>query len=168
MANDNPSHSNKSSLRWPLIIIGLLGAHVVAMLSAVAITARSPGESAVIPDYYDKAQAWDSYKQQLAINNQLGWKLDVVPMEQPDSTDRRQVMVTLTDAKDHPLSNADVAVHCFHLSHGDLATTVNPIDSGGGKYLLKLPLNHEGFWEFDVTASAGGQVFIQTLTRYVP
>ena len=35
----------------------MLFAHVTIMMIAVVITLQRPGESAVIPDYYDKAQA---------------------------------------------------------------------------------------------------------------
>jgi len=163
------SNRRESSFRrWPIFVVGLLSLHVVGMLWAVAITARSPGESAVIPDYYGKAQAWDSYKQQLAANQQLGWKLYLQPSDQLDSIGRRQATVMIVDANNRPLSGATLAVHCFHLSHGDLAADVNPLDQGGGKYLLSLPLDRAGFWEFDMTVNAAGKTFIQTLTRYVP
>ena len=55
--NDNAV--DKPSIRWPLIVIGLLLGHMAIMFVAVVLATRDHGSSAVIPDYYQKAVNWD-------------------------------------------------------------------------------------------------------------
>jgi hypothetical protein len=153
--------------RWPAIIVALLAAHVVGMLVAVAVISRRPGEFAVIPDYYAKEQAWDSHKQQLQEADRLGWNVDLQPTGQTDVLGRRQMLLKLTTAEDKPVAGAAVAVRCFHLSHGDEAATLTPNAVAPGQFALTLPAKYSGFWQFELTASAGGRTFIKTLTLYV-
>ncbi|MGD0770409.1 MAG: FixH family protein [Tepidisphaeraceae bacterium] len=153
--------------RWPAIIVALLAAHVVGMLVAVSIISRRPGESAVIPDYYAKEQAWDSHKQQLLEADRLGWNVDLQPTGQTDVLGRRQMLLKLTTAGDKPVADADATVRCFHLSHGDEAETLTPNAVAPGQFALTLPAKYSGFWQFELTATAGGRTFVKTLTQYV-
>jgi hypothetical protein len=153
--------------KWPAIIVGLLAAHVVGMLVAVAVISRRPGEFAVIPDYYAKEQAWDSHKQQLLEADRLGWNVDLQPTGQTDVLGRRQMILKLTTTDNKPVAQAALAVRCFHLSHGDEAVTLTPNAVAPGQFALTLPAKYVGFWQFELTASAGGRTFIKTLTQYV-
>lgn len=54
-----------ASSRWPLIIVGLLTAHVTLMMWAVA-KCKSAGDLGVIPNYYEKAVRYDEYKAEQA------------------------------------------------------------------------------------------------------
>jgi hypothetical protein len=156
-----------SGWRWPAIIVALLAAHVVAMLCAVAVISRRPGESAVIPDYYAKEQAWDAHKQQLLESDRLGWNVDLQPTGQSDVLGHRQMLLKLTSADDKPLPDAAITLRCFHLSHGDEAATLTPSALAPGEFPLTLPAKYSGFWQFELTATAHGRTFIKTLTQYV-
>jgi len=154
------------SWRWPLIIIGILSAHVGIMGIATAITLQHPGDSAVIPNYYDKAEAWDAYKQQLIVAEQLGWKTAILP-EPADAAGHRKVRLVLTDASDKVIGNATLSIRCFHRSHGNEAVTLQPAPIAPGNFVLTLPSNRTGFWQFEITAGAGKDSFVKTVTQYV-
>lgn len=46
-----------SSRRWPIIIVGMLLAHMAFIATAITLATRSKYE--VIPDYYQKSLDWD-------------------------------------------------------------------------------------------------------------
>lgn len=43
--------------RWPVIVVGMLLVHVLAMATAVVIAVKSPYQ--VVPNYYERAVNWD-------------------------------------------------------------------------------------------------------------
>ncbi len=160
------SIGKRQTWQWPLIIIGILSAHVGLMGLATAITLQHPGESAIIPNYYDKAEAWDAYKQQLVAADKLGWKTTIRP-ETASASVHRQMRLTLTDAQGKPIAGAKLSVRCFHLSHGEEAVTLQPVQVAPGSFLLMLPSNRTGFWRFELTASAGKDSFVETVTQHL-
>jgi len=152
---------------WPILIVGLLSAHVVGMVSTAVLVSRNRGEMAVIPDYYRKAQAWDAYKQQLTASDKLNWNVEIQPVAALDPLGRQQLRIALTDSGGAPINPTVMQIHCFHLSHGDEAATyVPPADPTGGR-LIPIPAHREGFWQFDITAQSGSKVYIKTITQYV-
>ena len=165
-ANNNGTPARKSSWRWPLIIIGMLLLHISIMMTAVFLTLQRPGESAVISEYYDKAQAFDSYKARLSASDKLAWNVTLEQTGQLDSLSRRQMRLNLTDAQSQPIKGATVSVHCFHWSHGDEAAQLVGALAGPGQYVFSLPGKYVGFWQFDVTAQVGNDSFIKTFTQF--
>ena len=129
--------------------------------------AGSPGESAVLPDYYSKALHWDQYRAQLRASDALGWtaRIQQIDGSAPDAP--RQVKVILTGPDQQPIAGAQLMVHCYHLSHGDQAQTLTPADSGASQFLVTLPGNYQGFWQFELTATAGGKTYIHSQTQYI-
>jgi nitrogen fixation protein FixH len=165
--NSDAPRRRAPAWRWPAIIIGLLVAHTTLMTTAAMIATHRPGESAVIPDYYNKAQAWDAYKYQLAQADKLGWKIELEPTGKADVLGHKQMRLSLTDAADKPITGAIVSVHCYHLSHGDEAATVSATAASAGSYELTLPAQRQGFWQFDITATSGSQTFVKSVTRWI-
>ena len=53
-----PIRRRAGSIRWPLIIVGLLLGHMSLMGVAVTLATRV-GRDGVVPDYYQKAVNWD-------------------------------------------------------------------------------------------------------------
>jgi nitrogen fixation protein FixH len=150
-----------------MIIIGMLFAHVLLMMTCVVIVLQRPGESAIISDYYNKAQAYDYYKQQLTASQKLGWKTDLEQTDQTDGLGHRRMTLSLSDSKNQPLAGATVNVHCFHWSHGDEAKTLTASATASGQYNFALPAKYMGFWQFDITAQSGNRTFIQTVTQFI-
>jgi len=160
----NPPH--RRCWRWPLIIISILAVHAGIMLTAAAIALQKPGESAVIPDYYNQGQQWDQHRARMQVSKDLGWNITVTDAE-PNSARQKQVRCTLLDAATKPVDQAALRVHCFHLSHGDQAATIDATLLAPGQYHIALPLNLPGFWQFDFAAKRGPQWYIQTVTQWV-
>jgi nitrogen fixation protein FixH len=65
----------KSSTRWILAIVGLLGGNLVAT-GVLLGAARGASSSRVIPSYYDKAVHYDDVIDQAARNRALGWRTE--------------------------------------------------------------------------------------------
>ena len=165
--NNNNGAARKNSHRWPMIVVGLLAAHVTIMLTAMAITLQHPGESAVVPDYYEKEISYDSFKAQMASSQKLGWKAEVEQTGETDAIGAPKFHINLTDAQGRGIAGADLSIHCFHWSHGDEAKTVSATRTGPGQYLFVLPGTYKGFWQFELTATEHEKTFMQTMTQFV-
>ena len=86
------------SLRWPAVVVALLSVHATGMLFATFVVLQHRGESAVIPDYYQKAESWDSFRRREAVSQQLGWNIAIEPAGGLDATGHRRVHLLLTDS----------------------------------------------------------------------
>jgi hypothetical protein len=168
MAIESPNSPTRkpSSWRWPAIIVGLLVGHVTLMMIAVVIISQRPGESAVIPDYYEKEISYDSYKAQVVASKNLGWSVTVQQTGEIDAMGLPKMSATVLDQAGKIISGADVTVHCFHWSHGDQAATLTAKPDAEG-YGFVLPRKYQGFWEFDVTVKLKEETFIQSVTSFV-
>ena len=58
--------------RWILIVIGLLLGNAVAVVVLIGSAGGTRGR--VLPDYYDRAAAWDDTMAETARSNALGWR----------------------------------------------------------------------------------------------
>jgi nitrogen fixation protein FixH len=157
----------RASRRWIFIVIGLLAAHVTGMLCAVWAISGRPGESAVIPDFYSKSLQWDTYRARQNASDQLGWKVDFQQLDPASPAAHKQVQINLNGSDGKPIENASLVAHCFQLSHGDQAATIDAKDLGSGRFLVTLPQSYSGFWQFELTATAGGKTFINSSTQYI-
>jgi hypothetical protein len=54
----NPGRPRGRAIRWPLIVVGLLVAHVSLMMTAVVVIKRHDTDR-VVPGYYQKGLNWD-------------------------------------------------------------------------------------------------------------
>jgi nitrogen fixation protein FixH len=161
-----PPAPKQRHLRWPLIVIGLLVGHMCIMFVAVALATR--GHSAeVIPGYYQKAANWDRAQAELRASEKLAWTVTVTPAPEVDPLGRRNVLVRVRDATDRAIADADIELSYFQLSHpADLQHAQLRTDAGG-QAQATLPMRYEGFWQIDVTATAGGQHFVKQLSQFV-
>lgn len=154
------------SMRWPLIIISLLGIHVVLMLTAAAI-ATHDGSFTVLPDYYRKAVHWDESRAAQRASDALGWKLAIDPATTINPLGGRAITLTLTDAQDRSIDGATVKLSCYHHAHASDPVAVTLKQTAPGKFESTLPMRYAGFWQFNITADAGGKRFISDTTQYV-
>mgnify|MGYP001555754167 CR=1 FL=1 len=78
MNQPDPSLANRrAAIRWGSLVVGMLTLQVI--LGVVAITlATSDQSAAVIPDYYNKALAWDEQRAQREASQSLNWQLEFV------------------------------------------------------------------------------------------
>lgn len=159
---------NRSGKKWPYIILGLLGAHVLTMIIAVTIAVRDPSFS-VEPNYYQKGLNWDAERAQLHASEKLGWQVRVEASDVVDPLGRRAVSFVLTDASGKAVQGAALTVNYFHHAHADSELEATPASeaSDARRFTQVLPMRYAGLWEFHFTAKAGGQTFIASSTQVI-
>lgn len=145
---------------WPIAIVGVLAITVGANMYLLWET-RDPTITAIEPDYYRKAVAWDSTMAQARADVALGWNAEVA--FGPLSSGGARLTVTLADSAGDPVNDAAVHIEAINnvdaLHHvpGDLDHT-EP-----GRYEGDLPLPRPGLWEVRVTARRDSLLFTQSL-----
>lgn len=164
---ETESHPTKRG-RWPWIIVGLLGGHVLLMVVAVTI-ATHDRSFAVVPNYYQRALNWDQTQAEKRASEKLGWHVRVEASSQVDPIGRRTVSFVLTDADGKPLDHAVLDVEYFHHAHGDEEKQVKltPDATDPSHFTVLLPMRYPGNWEFHFTVTAGGKTFVSGLTEYL-
>ena len=77
---------------------------------------------------------------------------------------QRKLSVVLKDSQGQPISNASVQLEFYHHAHArDSQVVTIPSSSEPGRYTSVLPMRYAGFWQFDLRASAGDQLFAAVL-----
>jgi len=156
----NPTATARKRSPWPYAIVGLLAAHVSAMMFAVQIAGGSSGH-AILPEYYDRASTWDEVRAAAARSAALGWTLDVTPASLGDGTGQRRVSLVLRDAAGDPVAGAAVQVRVYHHSVGERQTAAASALPDGG-YVALLPMERVGAYEVETLATLDGQEFRDT------
>jgi nitrogen fixation protein FixH len=155
-----------SSLRWPIIVIGLLGAHVLLM-AIFAMIAMRDRSFAVVPNYYQNALNWDRTQAQRRSVEKLGWKLRIEPSEQVDLLGNRSVSFELIDANGTPLPARSLELNYFHHAHASQARQATLSASEPGPFVASLNMRYPGFWQFDVEADIGTERFSTSVAQFV-
>ncbi len=153
----------KPGLAWPLILGGLLTAHVVTMLAFVWIANSNPSY-AVEKDYYQKALEWDSHRAREAASAALGWTVKVsVDRDAPEGPVLR---VRLT-GPEGPVTGASLHVEAFHMAHSADPLEARLRESGPGLYTAAMPMRHNGKWEVRLVADRGEDHFTHTVKTFL-
>jgi nitrogen fixation protein FixH len=151
---------------WPLIVVGLLASHVVAMVTVVVI-ATGDKSLAVLPNYYQQAVRWDDTQAELRASERLGWRCAFTPSPEVDPLGRRPVTLALADAAGQPVAGADIQLSYFHHTRPTDLQKATLRTAADGQATLTLPMTKEGFWQVNVTAAKAGDRFVQTTTPFV-
>jgi nitrogen fixation protein FixH len=157
----------RSAKLWPMLVVLMLVSHVTLMMVAVRYaTGGSRGEHAIVPDYYDKALAWDTTRAAQAESDKLGWKatLSTTPGARPEE---RILSLTLVDANGQPVEVTDAAVSYFHLSQGQDVKRLPLLSVAPGKYQGTMSIYHPGFHQFDLLCTRGDATFVLNVMNYV-
>ncbi len=151
------SRGNKS-WRWPMIVIGLLATHVVAMVTVVMVATRD-GSFAVTPNYYEKALNWDKAQEQKRASERLGWKVEIT------TNDRGELEVRLVDREGRGIADAEVQVSFYHHAHANELVKLLMKTDGDGRAVQKVTLRHSGLYQFECTAKANQQTYSTSMTQ---
>ena len=154
-------------VRWPWIIVALLGAHASLMMVAVSL-AKNDRSFVVIPDYYNRSLQWDQDQANRRASQQLGWQIKIEPAETIDPVGQRAVAFTLVDRDRKPIQGASIQLDYFHGAHAGERNHVLLTESNiAGRYEAKLPMRYSGFWQFELSADAQQHHFVQSTTQEV-
>ncbi len=160
-----PENSSRAWV-WPAIIIGVLSVHAIACLIVVMIASNDPSQ-AIIPDYYEKAVAWDDHQKQLADNAALGWTCTIEPSVSADMLGQRSVRISVHDRQGQPVEGATVTLRAFHHARGNEVYEAMFRDAGLGEYTAMVPLRRDGLWTFEVDVVRGNDHFNQSIEQRV-
>jgi len=152
-----------SQYRWPIYLGGLLVMSVLAHGILVYVATR-PDTPRPMPDFYERAMAWDADAAVQESSRQLGWAVTYrLPQDTPHTPGMpRPVDLEVRDADGEPLRDLEATLFAVRPSDsrlnqsGDL--TELPHDPGHYRALLRL--DHPGLWEFHLEARRGALRFV--------
>lgn len=134
--------------RWIAISVGLLVANVLVMIFLVL--ASNWSRPTVVPQYYERAVAWDQQMADDELAKELGWKLDL-------ALSTEGVQVRALDGAGQPLGGAQITLRGFHRktpTHRADATLVTD-DHGQAQAVPAGWLATPGFYELDLAVKRG-------------
>jgi len=151
----------KRGSAWPISVVVILGASVVANFWLLRI-ANSDPSVAITADYYQKAVHWDDELAQRKHNDDLGWRL--TPALAPGARDHGSMLdVSLRDRDGAPLAGARIAVVAVHNTMASRPEAVTLSDEGAGRYQALLPVARRGLWELRFDVYRDGEHFTADL-----
>ncbi|MEM6673548.1 MAG: FixH family protein [Planctomycetota bacterium] len=161
MREERDDAARPRSLRWPLIIVGMLLTHVSAMMLAVKIASGDTGH-AVLPDYYQRAVAWDDLQAEARASARLGWTASVTPSVLTDERGRREIRVVLHDRFGAAVEGAALTARTWHLAVGDPIDVAFQASAEPGVYVGRAAMERPGRWHVDLVADQGPSRFVET------
>ncbi len=152
---------------WPMLVVLMLLSHVTLMMVAVRYaTGGSQGEHAIVPDYYDKALAWDQTRATQSASDALRWRA-TLSTTQGASASQRTLSLTLLDADGQPVDTTDAVVHYYHLSQGQDVRRLQLLAVAPGRYEGTMSIHHPGFHQFELTCTRGPSKYVLNVMNYV-
>ena len=149
---------------FPGIVFVLLGTNV-CIVGATVYLANSDRSFAVVPDYYQKALAWNQTLAQQQRNAALGWSATV--SVGAESTLGRTVSVRLLDRAGMPVERANVELIAFHDARAADQYGATLSEAAPGVYETAMPIERAGSWEFRIRVQHGTDVFTAEAQREV-
>lgn len=161
-----PRRKSARRFTMPVVVFGLLGGHMAFIVIAITI-ATGDRSFAVVPDYYQKAVAYDDRKSLLADSEALGWRVELQPAKSASSIGGREVLLRLTDREGSAVAGAAVRVSCYHFSNASRPESFDLVEGRPGQYSGTARLRREGFWWFEIEAVRGDDVFVAEFKQFV-
>lgn len=156
-----PSH-----VAWPLFVVLLLLGSVLSTVGMVFAT-RSDGGVEPVPDYYAESLRWNEHASAQAASDRLGFAARV-RVEASDVAGLKRVRFTVADSTGAPVSGLEgtVLVRRPHLVE-PVARLPLGREEAPGAYVMLVPVDAAGLWDFDVEASREGAPVLFTLRTEV-
>ena len=161
--------TNRKPAKWmamPMVVAGLLGGHVVFIMIAITL-ATGDRSFAVVPDYYQKAVAYDDHKAALAASAAMGWQVELTPADALGPVGERDVVLVLRDREGQPIAGAAVSVTGYHFARASEPVAFELAELLPGQYVGQAKIGREGFWRFEITAKQGETIFVDGFKQFV-
>ncbi len=165
----NPAGQSEKPKRywlWPGIIVGILSVHTIACLVVVYIATSDPTH-AVIPNYHEKALAWDQQQAKVRASSALGWTCEIETALEADMLGERSVRISMKDAAGEPITGAAVKLQTYHHARSGDVVDAEFGEGAPGEYVAMVTMRKPGLWGFEITATLGEDIFTQTIDQYV-
>jgi len=149
-----PTSTRKGVPRWGLVVVGLLCAHVSGMILAVRIATGDPTFTSV-PDYYQRAVAWDDQAAAQRASDALGWQAEVTSSALGD-----RLVVVVRDAHGAPVDGLVGVVSAYHHARTRDVYDAPLTARGDGTYFAAIGVGAPGAWQVALRAERGDEVFV--------
>lgn len=158
--------TSRTGGHWPWIVVALLLGNSGAVGVLIALSGSGDSHH-VVPDYYEKAIAWDDTMAQERANLALGWSVELAGQAEEGAGGDGGVLVTVTvrDRAGAPVQGATLELEAFHRGRAGAILRARPLEVGGGLYRIRLPIARAGLWQVALTATRGPEVFTATVVR---
>ncbi len=149
----------KRGIGWPIGVTVVLGLTVAANIWVMRVANDDPS-FAIVPDYYQKAVAFDSTMAAEQRSAALGWtaSASLVMIDTSGAT----VTVTLRDAQEQPVRGATVRVAALANARANTVLSADLTESAPGQYSARLAAQRTGQWEVRVDAVRGNAHFVSS------
>ena len=163
MSEETRSGSERrAAFVWPAFIIFLLLIPVAA--AVVLIRAANDDPSfAVEENYYERAQAWDEEAAQRALNEELGWSVQLFAGRA--GGERLLVQVRLFDAEGNELEADSFELEAFAVARAAERLQLELRLGEDGSWEAATPIERGGLWEFRCNVQVGDTRFTEVLRR---
>lgn len=146
-------------VRWPVVVVAMLGGHVFLMMVAVIWGLTIPG-AFVAPEGYEEGLAWDDRQAERQVSSALGWTLKVFPSVVTQILGDRQVKFELLDRQGKPIENATLNVRMYHHARADQTLQQQISQTSPGLYEASLRMRRPGMWHLHAVATRGADRFV--------
>lgn len=138
--------------RWVAIIVGLLVGNAIAVVLLVGV---SSGEARrrVLPDYYQRAVAWDSTMAAARASADLGWQVGV-------DAQGREVTITVVDRGRAPVTDATVRLTAVPRGRVDATVAGAAVAVAPGVYRVALVGERGGLHDVALRIERGAEAFM--------
>ncbi len=138
--------------RWVGIIVGLLVGNAIAVVVLIGMS-RGEAERRVLPDYYQRAAAWDDTMARAATSDALGWRLDVAARG-------RELTLVVTDRQGAAVAGAGATLIAVPRGRVDATVRAAAIEVEPGRYRAVVPGVRHGLHDLSVELRQGERQFV--------
>ena len=161
MADTGPDRASEgskelipASVRWPVMIVALLGVNVLICFYTIATALSNP--ATLEKDYYERAVDWDNVRAVREAADRLGWTVALLVR---DGGSTATLDVRTADGSAVPLDSAELEYwHRARAADVRTASFGAPVDGttepGLGR-AAPIEIRSPGIWEFRLTLRAG-------------
>lgn len=143
----------RPSIRWPLIIVGLITLNMVVVAATIYFAINDPS-AAVEPDYYQKAVDWDAAVRIREASSRLGWSATL------DASGLPEVSVQLSGPDGRAVAEASIRLTAFADARAADRQSVVLKELEPGRYAAPIEVARAGLWHFQIEAKRGSDTFL--------
>ncbi len=139
---------------WTFIILGLLGSQL--SIGVVAVVLAHQGDSKqIIPNYYQRALAWDDSMAAQRESDKLGWRAELQVSEALDAQGERPITIVLRQHDGSPVLGAQGTLRIYHNKFINQAMDLPVSELSSGVYRTTAPMHQKGVWQFALRMQQG-------------
>lgn len=153
--------------RWKFVPVVMLLSGMASAYTMVKLSMGDGHGSAVEPDYYRKAAAWDETKRQVAANGALNWIVTPAFVAALGDARCARLEVAVADKYTVAIEDAVVQAEIIPIRAADARCAFELTSMGGGRYGVDVPLRIGGVWEVRLHVESKGRVYTDRIRRQV-